>query len=707
MPIHHFMLEDIAGCLRAICLFPLVVLIPGYAIAWLANLFEFRERGAAFRLAMSVPLSIAICPIATFLLGTFCGPAGVWGFYAAAGVGFVFAVVRGPRGFAMPRERRFIGVVLTIWLAVSLASLIDIQIGDRLYYPTSSLDNAVRAAFIHSITVTGIPPKSPFFLPPQPVPLRYHYFWLMMCSLVEQLGRGSVSARQALIAGTFWCGIGLLGLVALYLRLFLPGDPARFRRRVRMAFLLLGITGLDIVPTAFLLMLHACGALPFVLPSVEWWNEHVDWFLYTTLWAPHALSSMLACFTGFLLLWKAPAAGSRDGLPRYAALGGVALASSIGASIYVSFVFATFLSVWTLVTLSRRWYRETGALAASGLTCVVLALPYLRSLAGPAAAPISGGSPLQFTVRTFSLAALVPNWHGATATARLLLVNLPLVPINYLLEFGFFFVAGALQLRTFRRSGQPLTRPQLACLAMTATGFLVCTFVRSSVIGCNDLGWRGFLVAQFVMLLWSADLLAGAGGLHALSVRARHLLLLFLALGAAGTLYDLALTRTYPMLADRGIVPPLDWMSPDRQFGKRTYAARAAYEWAQGATAETAAIQFNPQVTFQETTAMLYAERPAVAADLACNATFGGDAKLCGPIVSRIQTLFPRRGGPPPAGIQDVCAALPIDLVIAKDTDAAWANHDDWVWKERPLFRNDYVRIFGCRNGPVRRLLAR
>ena len=703
MPIHHFMREDVIGCWKAICLFPVFLLAPGYAIAWAGDFFEFRQRTAAFRVALSITFSIAICPIVTYLLGRFLGMPAVWGFYGLAACGFAAALVRGPRRWAFPRQLWVFGAIAAVWFAIALGSLIDIQIGDRLYYPTSALDNSVRAAFVHSISVTGIPPQSPLFLPGQPAPLRYHYFWLMMCSLVESGARGGVSARQALIAGTFWCGVGLLALVALYLRLFAGGDPGGLRRRILVAFLLLGITGLDIIPTAFLLLLHARGALAFVLPSVEWWNEHVDWFLYTTLWAPHALSSLLACFTGFLLLWKAPSATGRGGLVRYSAAAGAALATSIGASIYVSFVFAAFLAAWMVLTWAKRWRRETAALAVSGAVCVALALPYLLSLRGPAAGPLSGGSPLQLTVRTFSLAALVPTWHGMSATWRLILVNLPLVPLNYLLEFGFFFAVAAIQWRALRRSGEPLTRQQLACITMAATSVAICTFMRSSVIGCNDLGWRGFLVAQFVLLLWAADLLAGGWSHGLVTAGERRLLVGFLALGAVGSIYDLTLTRAYPLLADRGIVPPLDWMSPDRQFGKRTYATRAAYEWAQSTTPETAAIQFNPKVVFQETTAMLYADRRAVAADLSCNTTFGGEAKECAPIVSRLKTLFPARAADAIPGIEAICVNLPIDLVIAKDTDPVWRNREGWVWKERPVFGNRYVRMFGCRPSRISR----
>src|SRR5690348_18334750 len=71
MPAHNYMLEDVLGVLRAIFIFPLFVVAPGYVAAWFGNLFGFRGRTLSFRLAFSAPLSISICPILTFLTGTF------------------------------------------------------------------------------------------------------------------------------------------------------------------------------------------------------------------------------------------------------------------------------------------------------------------------------------------------------------------------------------------------------------------------------------------------------------------------------------------------------------------------------------------------------------------------------------------------------------------------------------------------------------
>lgn len=94
---------------------------------------------------------------------------------------------------------------------------------------------------------------------------------------------------------------------------------------------------------------------------------------------------------------------------------------------------------------------------------------------------------------------------------------------------------------------------------------------------------------------------------------------------------------------------------------------------------------------------MLYADRRAVAGDLGCEATFGGNSRACAPIVTELQKLYPAQG-PATAGIQDVCANLRIDVVIAKDTDHVWTDRQSWVWKERPLYRNRYIRLFSCAN---------
>src|SRR5437868_4746980 len=144
------MRADLLGSLQAIALFPLFVLVPGYAAAWALQLFDFRSRSTAFRLALSIPLSIALCPILTYLTARFLSMQAVWVIYGVAAFYFIATLRRGR--FSGLKEFRPIAIAAAVWLAVALFSLIDIQTGDRLYLPTSAIDHSLRSAFIHSIS---------------------------------------------------------------------------------------------------------------------------------------------------------------------------------------------------------------------------------------------------------------------------------------------------------------------------------------------------------------------------------------------------------------------------------------------------------------------------------------------------------------------------------------------------------------------------
>jgi hypothetical protein len=157
--------------------------------------------------------------------------------------------------------------------------------------------------------------------------------------------------------------------------------------------------------------------------------------------------------------------------------------------------------------------------------------------------------------------------------------------------------------------------------------------------------------------------------------------------------------RTYPVLADRGVVPPLDWMAPDRDFGRRAYAARTAYDWVRSATGPTAAVQANPLVAFQDTFGMTYSQRPTVAADRTCLTTFGGDPAQCPAVFARVEAAFPADATA--ATVRGACRSLPLNSIVVKDVDPVWNNPRSWVWTERPVYANRYIRVFQCGHTPL------
>jgi hypothetical protein len=696
MSAHNFMLADCVAIFVSFCLFSLVGFLPGYALGWFFDVLQFRSRTLAFRLAMSVPLSISIGPIMSYFVGRWVSMTAVWVIYGILCICALFLVARGLtstwRVIARPSKQQLqVLALIAAWMIIAVLSLADMQIGRRLYFSVIGLDYCVRTAFTNAISTSGLPAHTPFFFPGHFVALRYHYFWLIPSALVEQIGRPLVDARQAFIGGTIWCGIGLISLVALYLRLFSPKAAADISRRTVIGIALLGVTGLDILPTLLLLWAAHHRLVTGVSPSVEWWNNQVDGWLYTMLWEPHYLCALVACLTGFLIIWEVPRGSGKARSTLAAIAAGLAFATAVGAGIYVAFVFALFLMFWTVITIAKKWYRETAILALSGTVAFALSIPFLASLRGPG----SGGSLLQFTVRSFPLGELFPRMLGFTRPWQILITDALLLPLNYFLELGLFFVVGRLAWKNFRTQHRAATRQELAAFMMIATSVVVCTFLKSGVIGNNDLGWRGFLIAQFMLLIWAADLFSMRS--PPISRGQKAFLTTLLLLGVAGVAYDLTILRFFPLLSDAGTVPAIPWLATDKNLGERTYANREAYEWLRARTSADAIIQQNPKAIYQDTFYGLYANRQTVAEDEACATVFGGDPLECVPIVSRLDTLFSAAGNSSLPSFKAACESLPIDIVVAKETDKVWGDRMSWVWTRTPIFANNFVRLFPCR----------
>ncbi len=711
MPHPNYMLTDWLAILASFGVFSLVALAPGYAFGWLLDVLRFRQRTLWFRLTLSVPLSIALGPILSYLLGRLLPLGAVEAVYGVLGLYVLFLAARGwksrPRPF-LPFSKAHVKIlcVAGIWLIIALLMLADMQIRTRLYYPVIAFDYAVRTAFVSAIGTFGVPAQNPFYFPGHAVGLRYHYLWLIQCALVQRLGGAVIDPRQALIGGTLWCGIAMLCLVPLYLRLFSPLGAAGLYRRSLIGMGLMGIIGLDIVPALLELRLYFAGVIQGVSPSVEWWNEQVDGWVYTMLWEPHYMCSLIACLTAFLILWDAPENGREGRWMISSAVAGLALATAVGAGIYVAFVFAIFLVLWTSLAGIHKWRGASSGIAeiriliAAGVVAAIASVPYLLELRGPSGrgANGAGAMPIHFTVRNIGII----DWDKVfDHTWKILVTRAVLLPLNYFLELGFFFAVGWMVWKAFRARRRPPTRWEWASFAMAGTSITICTFMKSSLIANNDLGWRGFLPAQFTLLLWAADLLGGRGAAvedqiaPPIVLRKRPMLVLMLFLGAVGTMYDLAILRFYPLWMDQEKLPKIGWMSGDSQLGKRTYAARGAYGWLKARTAAASIVQQNPNPDYQDTLYGLYGNRRTIAEDSTCSAAFTLDSSQCAPIVTRLTGLYAKNASS--QTFEDVCENLPIDVVVAKDTDAAWGDRASWIWSREPIFSNDYYRLFSCK----------
>jgi hypothetical protein len=688
---HNFTARDIEATIAAFVLLGLLTVLPGYAIGAITEVFCFNSRTLPARMAIAVCLSIAVAPIATYLCWL-CLPPYPWLICAASAIALLLSIAlkknsTGARTGRLSRPRIVVLAILAGWVVLGTLCLVDVQTGHRLYVPVTSFDYMLRTAITSAIERTGIPPANPYFDPGQTYVLRYHYFWYMLCSLAARFGQPLISSRIAVIAGTLWSGIGLVAIVSLYTHLFRRPKSDNADNQMLVAVALLSVTGLDIVP--LLITLLITGRFN---ASSEWWNEPVLSWVNSVFWQPHSIAALIACLTALLVIRET---AGRSGWPARlsgAAIAGAALASAMGLSIYVAFVFAIILIVWIVTLLWRGRRPESALTCIAGVIALALSIPYLQELAGGAKAPIS------FTVRSFYLAEA---FVGADNGWRTILANALSLPLNYFLEFGFFFVVGILQWKRLRAQ-KTLSDDDSCLIAMLATSLLLCTFLRSDSLASNDLGWRGIIFAQFVLLIWGAELCDNSfASLGKLRKPAFSFTGALLFLGLAATLYDVTMLRIYPILLDDFAIPRYHWLAPDRHLGERTYALREIYEKLKTELPNQALVQQNPDTNPGDLFFGLYADRQTAADTLSCGVVFGGSANICQSTISSIRGLFDEAAHFNSSQVDAVCRKLSISAVVVKDTDSVWNDRNSWVWKREPLTGNPYARAFLCGNNTI------
>ena len=709
----NYSIQDLLAVSFAFALFPLFVFVPGYMVGVTFNLLNFRDRTSLVRTLLSLPLSVSLTPVVIFILGSLSATL-VWVFYAAVWSGFavVLAVPRFPKPYGQPaRKRAWVpGLVIGLGVAAVLClSLIDWQIGDRLDLGISAYDYNFRAAVIDSISRRGVPPISPFLHPGKDVAFRYHYYWFMVCSLVDQLGGKLVTARQAQIAGTAWVGMTLCSFVAICLRFFDPKGALNIRKRTYAGLLLLLVSGLDIFPI-FLKFLSSRKqpTKPVILGTAEWWSaDPVTSWAHALLWVPHHVAGVIVCFTGFLLLWNLDALTPWP--KRAAAWLGAALAfaSATGLSIHVTFAFGCAMAVWGIVMLFERRFWRTADLAAAGLLSIAIASPFLITLvtsgegrgsgtgtgvAGPAVA--APAFPLSFGIRQFR-PLYAPLLARGISSKSLSTVDFFALPLNYLAEFGFFAVIGVLFF--FRaRSGDARTREyELTVASIMGTVLLICTFVRSTVIGNNDLGWRGILLAQFLLLLVAVDyvlaLPAKATGGIAVRPATRIVLGCFFCIGILPSLFEVGTHRFHQLLVDRGLVAPA--IDEEADLSKRAFALRGIYGKLNRALPEAALVQHNP-IAFQDIPSGLYADRQRALMGDADYTSFGGNLQEQEHARVILQKMFAKQAAD--ADFDEACKQLGLSAIVVTDADAVWRNQKSWVWNRNPLAEAPGSRALGC-----------
>ncbi len=691
----NYTLSDLARSLCAAFLLLPLLLVPGYVAGWMTRCFDFRSLSFRSRQLVSIPLSMALTPIAIYWAGTLMAWTAVSLLFAVV-FAFWVSLLAGAWGHERPSEwlhsLRTIPygawAIAALWLCIALLSLVDLQIGDRLYFSVSVYDHSVRTAITEAITRTGTRPDNPFYFLSGPTLLRYHYFWFLSCGLLNFSTAGLVGARNIINASVVWCGWGLLCVAVLSLRTLYNLRGAALKRRSYITIALFTITGLDLLPTLYLLLQRR------IYPEMEWWNETqvTSWF-GSVLWVPHHTAGLVIGLVALLLCLDAVSRITMRQRIGCAILAGIALATLVGTSIYVGVVMGAFFVLWTAWVLLRRDRMQTLVLFIAGIVACALVVPYLKSLTGPG----GGGTFLKLSIRHFWIPDHYAASRGLGWTAAQLL-RLVFTPVNYFLELGFFFVAGIAYLYRLWRNRR-FTEPTKILSLLLLTGLCICTFVRSGVILANDLGMRGFLPIQFVLLLWSAELIdswradrrSSQSGSRSRSLPAAAWAVL-LVLGFGGTLWELGMMRLNAILTDAGVLPT--FFVPDRHLGARTFALRRAYEMLDRQLPANAVVQNNPQWLYTDYFYGLYADRQTAAYDPTCGAQFGGDPHMCTELFPVLSSMFNHPDQLGVAYIQQLCSRLGISALVIKDLDRGWKANPTWAAGWTPLVSNEYARIF-------------
>lgn len=699
----NFTFVDMAQTTLATFAFALFLLPSGYLLCFVSNAFGMRSRSAAEKILLSTAYSFAVTPILAVLVTRVSSYKVTLALFLVLALFAISTLVRQlplPTGFFSGIRRStwiLLGMMLAWFLIVQL-SLADLQIGHRLYVNYVAYDHSVRVPFVEAAARTGVPPLNPFYgLGKIPV-LRYYYYWYVVCAMPMRLL--GVSAKACLDASIFWSGLGLASVIPLFLK-YVLGEMDNLRSKSVIGIALLTVTGLDLIPCLILgLKFHLW------MGDIEWWdtNQVTSW-LGSLVWVPHHVASLTACMAGLLALSVVDEENPIRPRIWAAIIAGLAFASAAGLSVYVTFTFGIFAVLWALLALAQKMTKTFATYMAAAALSLLLSWPYLSDLLSKRSADSIAGAGERFAffaLRDYSLATGLLQKAGLHDPLLLNFSKLPVLLVVYLFEFGFFALILFLRLRQDMRSSTPISRPRRMMWVMFVVCLVTMSVVQSDSTGTNDLGFRGILTVQFVLLVWSAPIIhdvffrSRAGEMRAVNpLWIKPALILTLVLGVAGTAYQFVALRAYAPMADAGKVDRSEQFLGYTGFGERTYWLRDGLGRVDTLTSPAALVQYNPENN-EVYMAHLYSTHQAVTGDSGCGSAFGGDSDKCKQAYPYVAAIFNSPEVTRNWNLDRVCDDLHISVLVATDTDPAWQDHDGWVWSKPVLLANPSMRAIPC-----------
>jgi hypothetical protein len=598
-----------------------------------------------------------------------------------------------------------VGSFVVLWLLLSVFTLVDLQSGGRLYFSANSYDLTTRVSIVNAISRTGVPPINPSYYPGQPVLLNFlYYYWYILVSLVEQVGGSLVSAYAAMIASISWAGILLFASLATYLRVRDNQPSQQSWKKSFIAIQLITVGGLDAV--MLIIIMASFGfhleKLPF-LALFEGWNMPIMSWMNALAWVPHHLTAALACMTAMLLTTQNMNGKFLERISQSIFVG-LAFASAFGLSVWVMFVFAIFWLVWAAALLFwERKYQQVGFMILGGVFSLIFVSPFIWGILSDVGrgASSNGELPVSLYIRPFMITSLLDMFPKPVIH----ILDFLFLPLNYLFELGFFFLIAAIWFQDFYRQNRELNPIYWAESLLFVVSFIVLSFVYSTIIVINDLGIRGWLPVQFLLLVWASDVISRVVGREkwisaklilgiwgdkkiglALSVM---LIIGYLTMGL-----EFFSLRAWSFLVDTGGIGVPNGLSPDNHLGERTYSARQAYDYLRDHVPPDVVTQNNP-LEFLDRPSGLYGTHQMVISD---RSAYGISDDVFDKFIQEIGVIFTAQNVSDWQSIDGVCSLHSIDVLIFKDTDPVWDSLNALKKQRFPLYENMYYAVYTCGN---------
>ncbi len=686
--------SQILGSVLAVPAFLPATVCTGYVAAWFTNLHGFRQRSLVERLFWSVPLSISVSTISSVLIAKALSLNAVVAFFLACA--FIFVAILALEHVQRNRSRspwavgwRPLGATALLliigWTALAILSLVDIQRGDQLFMSLTIYDHAPRVNWTESILRTGVPPHNPMYFYMQPAPMRYYYFWNVVCAAVARMAH--LPVRAVYIASCIWGGFILAAIIGLLLKHFLR-TGAHLRRQFLIAVSLLLVSGLNSI-VVIARAISGRGGLPGA-PQI-WSVAQLNSWYDSLLFVPHHISSVVCCMFAFLLAWMDRSQSIRE----YAivvAFISAALASAFGLSIYVAFGFFLTMLAWAIWQLASRQFRPVLLMASGGAGALVLLIPYLLELRGSSSG-LHGGSMFSFAVReTFSPVPLLESgllhsfaqvhpW-AALNLARLILL-LPGVAVELGLLLLVVIIYGVPRLR----GNAPLSSAQKSLLFIAVSALLLSSFVRSNVLDINDFGVRTALFLELIAVLFASELISARRSADpGADPNWKYSLVRFaIALGIVTTIHQAIILRftipiAFTVAQSRSIHDPVA-----KNLSHNAYISALGYDQLHQAIPLSAIVQPNPagdnpfwklpdQVNMNRQT-VIVSDKPF------CGAELGGDPSGCTTLAAAVDALFHDASA---EQARATCRTYHIDYLVSRIYDPAWQDKQSWVWTLNP-----------------------